>query len=51
LEDEYKKEVNDESLKIDNSDRIEEYNERLQRYHNQLSEDKEKVLKKYGLTK
>lgn len=51
LEDEYKREVSDKALKIDNSDRQEEYVERLKRYQDQLREDKEKVLKKYGLTK
>lgn len=51
LEDEYKRELNDQTLKIDNSDRIEEYANRLNRYHEQISEDKEKILKKYGLTK
>jgi len=32
--------VNDGNLKIDNSDRIEDYNERLKRYNTQLNEDK-----------
>ncbi len=43
--------MSDEGIKIDNTDRIEEYNERLKRYHEQLHEEKEKILKKYGLTK
>lgn len=33
------------------SDKIAEYEERLQKYHTQLSEDREKILKKYGITK
>ena len=36
---------------MDKSDRIDDYNAKVKRYHDQLFEDKEKVLKKYGLTK
>lgn len=39
------------ALNIDDSDRIEAYKERLDRYHETLREDKEKILKKYGITK
>ncbi len=43
--------MNDVNLDLDKSDRIDDYNAKVKRYHDQLFEDKEKVLKKYGLTK
>lgn len=50
-EDETEKEKNDLTFDIDNSDRKADYEERLNNYHEQLKEDKEKVLRKFGITK
>ena len=49
-EDDYEKERYDLSLNIDNSDRISDYEEKLNKYHEQLRQDKEKILRKYGIT-
>lgn len=49
-EDDYEKEKYDLSLNIDNSDKLAEYEEKLKKYHEQLKEDKEKILRKYGIT-
>ena len=49
-EEEAEKEKNDLSLGIDNSDKIEDYERRLDRYHDQIREDREKILRKYGIT-
>lgn len=35
---------------IDRSDQVAEYLERLERYQEVIAEDKEKILRKYGLT-
>ena len=50
-EDEFEKEKNDLEADIDNSDRINECEEKLQKYHEQLKEDREKILRKFGITK
>lgn len=51
LEDEYRREKEDLALDIDNSDRINDYKERLERYKDLIREDKEKIMKKYGISK
>lgn len=51
LEEEYEKEKNDFAIDIDNTDRINDYKERLARFSELLKEDKEKINKKYGINK
>ena len=49
LHQEYEDEKNDQEMGIDKSDQINEYLDRLDDYNKALEEDKEKVLRKYGL--
>lgn len=50
LREEFEAEMNDQTLDIDRSDQLAQYLDRLERYQEVISEDKEKILRKYGLT-
>lgn len=50
LREEFDAEKNDLALDIDRSDQISQYQEKLERYQELISEDKDKILRKYGLT-
>lgn len=50
LKEEFDAERNDQTLDIDRSDQLAQYLDRLERYQEVISEDKEKILRKYGLT-
>lgn len=50
LREEFDAEKNDLALDIDRSDQIAQYQEKLERYQELIREDKEKILRKYGLT-
>lgn len=50
LKEEVEKEREDAELNIDREDQIDEYRRNLERYNEQIKEDKERVLRKYGLS-